>query len=255
MKCSTILWSVALLALLLAVAAPTTTAKDAIGATIHCEVGYGAPGPVVLVQPLPTDTPIYMENNDGTFENGYCWRSDGISDPYYGAFAEAFHGPAQVVAVRVYLSTLYEPPYRTSDVYIWGAGPDQPGAVLALRSGVGFDAIPLWPTIGAFDVDISAAVGPNFYVGSQADFGAFGPCDYFVAADVDGPGGSPWTCVAPGSGWEPTGWQDPTATFGETASMGYGVYLETSEGIEEPLLEPEVDRADTWGGIKTLFGE
>lgn len=99
------------------------------------------------MQSLPTDTPISMENNNGTFENAYCWRTSGS---------------------------------------------DEPGAVLALVSGVQFDAIPYWPSIGAFDIDIRAAVGPN---------------------------------------------------------------VETSEGIEEPLPEPDVERADTWGAIKKLFGK
>ena len=156
-----------------------------------------------------------MENADGTLANGSCWRLDGIGDPYYGAFAEGYHGPAE---------------------------------------GVAFDAIPYWPEIGAYDFDIQVAVGPNFYVGPQSNFEA-GMCDYFIAADTDGPGNSPWTCVSPESGYEPTGWQDPTLVFGEVAAMGYGVYVETTQGIEEPSAASEIERIGTWGGIKILFDE
>jgi len=254
MKPHSLLAILAVSTVMVTIAAPGTAADDPNLPTVKCEVGYGTPGPVILVQSLSTDTATFMDNADGTFENGFCWRLDGIGDPYYGAFAEGYHGPAEVVGLRVYLSTLYAPPYRTSDIYVWGTGPDHPGAVLAMVAGVAFDAIPYWPEIGAYDFDIQVAVGPNFYVGPQSNFEA-GMCDYFIAADTDGPGNSPWTCVSPESGYEPTGWQDPTLVFGEVAAMGYGVYVETTQGIEEPSAASEIERIGTWGGIKILFDE
>jgi len=219
------------------------------------QLGPGAPGAVLQQTPWLEEPAVYQENCDGTFENGYCWRRDGVIDPYYGAFAERYHGPAGVVGIRVYLTTIYEPPYyRTSDLYIWGAGVSGPGAVLAMSPGIEFTAIPMWPDVGGFDFAISADVGPNFYVGSRANFGPEpGPCDYFTAADCGGPGGSPWTFIAPGMGY-PTGWQDPGLVFGETHAMGYGVYTAAEQGIEDPPLDGGLDPRTTWGQVKTLFG-
>ncbi len=46
---------------------------------------------------------------------------------------------------------------------------------------------------------------------------------YFVATDLDGPVGKPWTCVAPDIG-HPSGWQDPGPLFGlPITSLGIGV--------------------------------
>jgi hypothetical protein len=42
---------------------------------------------------------------------------------------------------------------------------------------------------GGFDVEISAEVGPDFYIGSQSNFGPdANPCFYYTAADTDRPG-------------------------------------------------------------------
>jgi hypothetical protein len=216
------------------------------------QLGPGRPGLVRLQTVAPSDANEYLEHCDGTFENGVCWRSGGTADPYYGAFAERFDGPAHVVGMRVYLSTLYPPPYeRTSDLYVWGDGVNGPGAVLAVVRDVGFDAIPLWPDVGAFDFPIYAETGTAFYVGSQANFGPDpNPCWYYSAADCDGPQGSPWTCINPGQGY-PSGWQDPGVVWGPITAMGYGVYtMDSAQGIEEaPAAEP----APSWGAVKSLF--
>jgi hypothetical protein len=58
----------------------------------------------------------------------------------------------------------------------------------------------------------------------------------------DGPGGHPWTCIAPGIGY-PSGWQDPSVVWGETQSMGCSVNFEQSTPIEPA----------TWAVVKALF--
>ncbi len=52
----------------------------------------------------------------------------------------------------------------------------------------------------------------------------------------------PWTCIAPGIGL-PTGWHDPSLVWGDTRSMGCGVYFERGTPVE-----PE-----TWGAVKSLY--
>jgi hypothetical protein len=64
------------------------------------------------------------------------------------------------------------------------------------------------------------------------------------SADENGPGGHPWTHVAPGFGY-PTGWQHPATIWGETRSLGMGVYV--AEG-------PTPVTPGTWGRIKALYG-
>jgi hypothetical protein len=218
-------------------------------------LGPGRAGTVRLQTVVPGDADLYTEHCDGTFEDGYCWRRDGIGDPYYGAFAERFTGPAHVVGMRVYLSTIYDPPYeRASDMYVWGDGVIGPGAVLAVLPDVVFTAIPFWPEVGGFDFPITAETGPVFYVGSQADFGPGTEyCYYFNGADCNGSGGSPWTCVKPGLGY-PSGWQSPSQIWGPTNAMGYGVYTaDYLQGIGDAPADGSADPGTTWSAVKNLF--
>jgi hypothetical protein len=58
--------------------------------------------------------------------------------------------------------------------------------------------------------EIEATVGPDFYVGHQGSSGIHVP--WWTAANENGSGGSPWTCIAPGVGY-PTGWQHPAIVW------------------------------------------
>lgn len=245
----------ALITLALPLFVSIVSAEYLPGSESASQVGPGRPGTVTLQSPWLSPPGDYQENCDGTFENGYCWRHQGIGEPYYGCFAEGFHGPDQVVGMRIYLSASADvPPDSTSDLFVWGSGPAGPGSVLAMIPYVQFPAIPLWPEVRGFDFEITAEVGPNFYVGSQANFGpGYCFCYYYAAADTDGPGGSPWTCIAPGMGY-PTGWQDPSIVWGTTAAMGYGVYTATEQGVADAPADDGAEAHTTWGQVKRLFG-
>ena len=68
-------------------------------------------------------------------------------------------------------------------------------------------------------------------------------CEEYVCADESGPGGHPWTNIAPGIGY-PSGWQNPNVVWPNCRSLGIGATI-----TEEPSPVESV----TWGAIKTLF--
>ena len=74
-----------------------------------------------------------------------------------------------------------------------------------------------------------------------------------VRPDLDGAGGHPWTCVAPGLQW-PSGWQDPSIVYEPTRSMGIGVYFgRDPAGVEELPEVQQLPQSPTWGTVKELF--
>jgi hypothetical protein len=207
-------------------------------------LGYSAETVVLGPGPDACAAGVLVANHNGTFENGYAWRTGGEAPPYYGAFGEGYDlGAGTVYCGAYWLSTL--PGYffgQTADCYVWegGAG-SAPGAVLGVVTGVQFDAIPVWPEIGQFDVDLNIAVSGPFTVGYWGNWpGTLNA--WFCAADTDGPGGAPWTCIAPEIGY-PTGWSDPSIVWGATQSMGCAAYFEQATPVE----------AETWGTLKSLF--
>lgn len=187
---------------------------------------------------------VLTANHDGSFENGYAWRTGGVVAPYYGSFGEAYDlGTGVVYCGAYWLSTL--PGYiqgHTADCYVWEGGVgSMPDAVLGVVTGVAFDGIPYWPEVGQFDVDLNIAVSGPFTVGYWGNWPGMG-CDWFCVADLNGLQGYPWTCIAPGIGY-PTGWNDPSIVWGPTRSMGCASYFGQASPVE----------AGTWGAIKQVF--
>ncbi len=223
-------------------------------ASMISQTGPASPGAVIYDAATAFgDEFDYQQNCDGTFENGYAWSHAGVEDPYYGAFAERFTGPAAIQGARFYLtqSGLYSG--QTTDVFVWGPSDEGPGTVLQINPGVVFDAIAFWPSISAHDVGIHTFAGEgSFYVGCQGNW-HLANAGYYWAVDLDGPGGSPWTCIAPGIEEYPTGWSDPSIVWGSTRSMGIGVYVtRLTSGVEEPGDPPKYS-AMGWGQVKSLF--
>ena len=116
--------------------------------------------------------------------------------------------------------------------------------MLFLLSGVAVGTIAFWPSISQHDVAMGCVVCDEFTLGYWADFSwRTRDLGWFIAIDQNGPGGHPWTNIAPGIGF-PTGWHDPEVVWGATQSLGFGVYF-------GPGASP-VEEA-TWGEIKSLF--
>jgi len=187
---------------------------------------------------------VLIHNHDGSFENAYLWQYQGVVPPYDGAFGEAYNlGAGTISCAAIWLTTIpgYYFPMIT-DCYVWDGGVGGvPGTVLAVVPDAELTQIPYWPTVGQNDIDVNVAVGGPFTVGY------WGPWPdrmgwYFCGADLNGPAGHPWTCIAPGIGY-PSGWQDPSLVWGPTSSMGCGVYFEQGTPVE----------SETWGSVKALY--
>ena len=218
------------------VATPPTAAQESIG---YSEETH-------LLAPLQEDcSGTLFANHDDSFENGFCWSYGGYVPPYYGAFGESFDlGAGQVECGAFWFTQVGYYTGEPMDVYVWEGGVSgPPGTVLWM---VGETQVPgdiaFWPDISQHDVPVELAVDGEFTVGFWVDFSSQ-VCQWYVAADVNGPGGYPWVCIAPGIGY-PTGWQNPEIVWGPVQSLGFGVYF---EGGASPT------RQRTWGSIKALF--
>ncbi len=181
---------------------------------------------------------------DGSWENGYCWQYGGIVPPYYGAFGEGYDTGYTKVECGSYFLTQVGGYYgQTADLYVWAGGVSTaPGDVICVVTGYVFDDIAYWPSISQHDVPLGCCVEGEITVGYWGNWPE-DACGYFCAADLDGFGGHPWTCIAPGIGY-PTGWQDPSVVWGPTMAMGLGVYMSN---------DPSPVETATWSSIKALF--
>jgi len=183
-------------------------------------------------------------NHDYSFENAYCWQYGGVVPPYCGAFAEAFDLGAVTVECGVYWFTnIGWYPTAPTDIYVWDGGVHGPPAdVLCVIPGVTGLNTSYWPTCVENDIEIGCCVNGDFAVGYWADWPG-GCCEYWCCADENGPGGHPWTCIAPGIGY-PSGWQHPNVVFSECVSMGIGVTV---------TEDPSPVESETWGALKSFF--
>jgi hypothetical protein len=217
------------------------------GASNAVSLGYSDETTVVGPGTDACASGALIYNHDGSFENGYAWEYEGCQPPYYGAFGEAYDlGAGTATCGAFWLTSLpgfgvYDP----ADCYLWEGGvADEPGAVLAVVTGVAFSGMGTWPYVNQHDVDMNVGVDGAFTVGYWANMqGGFD--FFFCGADENGPRGHPWTCIAPDQGY-PSGWQDPAIVggwWGPTKSMGLGVYFEQATPI----------RNQTWGAVKAMF--
>jgi hypothetical protein len=157
--------------------------------------------------------------------------------------------------MRVYITQIGHYAGETQDLFIWGDGLYEPGCVLQMVPDVPMHEVPFWPEIAANDFAIQADVGPEFYVGHQANFDHF-CCAWYTAVDFDGPGGDPWTCVSPELGGQhPEGWVNPDEvwTDAHVQAMGIGVYVVTGATVEDFPDETIFDKRTTWGQIKAIY--
>jgi hypothetical protein len=196
-------------------------------------------------------------NHDYSFEYGYCagdFGVEGVQEPYSGSLAEGFDlGPGRVDCASFWVTQIGYMWYEENDIYVWDGGVTrEPGEVLALVPGVPWDPPGFWPEFTRTDVPLSVCVTSDFTVGCwQHWFGGW--CNEYICADLDGPGGHPWTHIAPGLQW-PSGWQDPSIVFGPIQSMAIGVqFSQDPASVEDEWEDSERPASPTWGGIKALF--
>jgi hypothetical protein len=216
----------------------------AAGASNFGSLGYSDETTIVGPGTDACASGVLIHNHDGSFENGYIWSYGGCAPPYYGAFGEAYDlGAGTIRCAAFWLTTSGGTwPESTADYHIWEGGVgDAPDAVLGVVAGIQPVNIPCWPSIGQNDVEMNIPVTGPFTVGYWPNWPWSGG-QWFCAADENGPGGHPWTCIAPGIGY-PSGWQDPAIVWPGARSMGCGIYFEQGTPVEN----------ETWGSIKTLY--
>ncbi|MBD3237405.1 MAG: hypothetical protein GF330_11925 [Candidatus Eisenbacteria bacterium] len=194
-------------------------------------------------------------NDDGSAENGYSWDFAGTQEPYYGAFAESYDlGPGTVSCGAYWFTQIGYFYGRPMDAYVWEGGvTGEPGAVLCMLPQVVPTNVPFWPDCGKNDFSLDCDVTGEFTVGYWADFSDHAQ-EWFICADENGPGGHPWTCIAPGIGY-PSGWQPVTVVFEECRSLLIGAHFIPREpsGVEELPIDAPPAISSAWGRVKTLF--
>ena len=195
-------------------------------------------------------------NDDGSVENGFSWHYYGTRPPYYGAFGEAYDlGPGTVSCGAFWLTQVGYYDGRPLDVYIWDGGVTrEPGEVLSMVSGFIPTNVAMWPDCGQNDITLDCDVTGEFTLGYWGDFFDVQHM-IFICADQDGPGGHPWTCIAPGIAY-PSGWQHPSIVWGDCASLVIGPFFNRHPaGVEEFPEEGPPAESPTWGQIKAIFGK
>jgi hypothetical protein len=183
-------------------------------------------------------------HGDGTYESCYAAEGPECMPPDYGAFAECYQTVAQIHAIVVDLTYVYFPVVHSADVYLWYDEGGCPGEVLALITGCWVDGAP-WGDWYRNVIDLSApvCVGAPWWVGYWMLW-SDAWTQYYLCADVNGPGGgSPMYKIAPGLEW-PEGWQPVEVRWGRTAALGIGAEVEET---------PSPVTAETWGTIKEFF--
>jgi hypothetical protein len=219
-------------------------AASTAGASNFASLGYSEETTIVGPGPDACAEGTLIYHHDGSFENAYAWDHAGVVYPYYGCFGEAYDiGPGTVTCGAYWVTTV--PPFfhdQGADCYVWEGGVVAgPGAVVYAVPGNVFSNVPDWPAIGENDVTLTVDVSGAFTIGY---WGAW-PSDwegFLCAADENGPGGHPWTCIAPGIGY-PSGWQHPSVIWPDAKALGIGVYFEQATPVE----------SETWGTVKALF--
>jgi len=183
------------------------------------------------------DRQILLMHADGTYENGYMFYSP---PPDWGSFAEMYEGTVQVRSIVLDLSGYTFDP-NWIDAYLWTDGGGRPGLVLAVVTGVHCNNVPDPPDFGRNSIELPEPFGVTgtWWVG----FWQGGWVEYWIGADLDGPGGdSPMVKIPTGAGF-PTGWQSVDLVWGPTAALGIGAEVDLPTPVESA----------TWGSIKGLY--
>ena len=206
-----------LLVLLLAVSAPGIASN-------HSSM---APGRSVVedVSEDPCGASGFLLSFDGSAENAYCWHSEGVAPPLYGAFAVNYPWEYGACGIELILTSTPDGQCGTLDAYVWDGGGGAPGAVVSVTPGLDPCPVALWPDVSVHDFPLNQGTGNtcrSLWIGYWADFSQT-DCGFYVAADLDGPGGVPYTNIAPGIGY-PTGWNNVSVVWGPTQALGIGAW-------------------------------
>lgn len=220
------------------------TLAEAASEATHHSIGPGHGTVVASDRENPCPGSELLVNADGSYESGYIWQYGGVLRPYFGAFAEGYTAVGTVCGISYKLTSIqHQMLHDPMDCYLWASDGVDPLHVLAVVYDFFQGTAAIWPNISTHDADIpDTDVAGAFFVG----FWPIWPgswATWYVAADLDGPGGMPRTHIAPGIGY-PSGWQDPSVVWGPTQAMGIDAYV-----LPAP---PTTVQHTTWGWIKML---
>ncbi|MBU1700113.1 MAG: hypothetical protein KJ970_07800 [Candidatus Eisenbacteria bacterium] len=194
----------------------------------------------------------FLQNDDESFENGYCWRYGGCVPPNYGAWAECYDAD-YVCGIQLMLTQVGNFSGQSIDIYVWDydadgnppPGPD-PGNVLYMISGLIPDPPALWPEISQHNYQVCTFTNGPHFVGYWGNWPS-GSCAFFTAADENGFGiGCPRTRVTAGSAYG-TGWVPVNLAFPNCLDLGIREYAGMGD------CQPTPNRSTNWGMIKALY--
>lgn len=190
-----------------------------------------------------SDCGALLLNADGGYENAVSWEYGQVVPPFYGAFAECYSGDVGVCAVVIDYTQLGSWTGKASTVFVWADAGGVPGDVLCMKTTT-LPSPLSWPGVSraVVQLDTACCVSGSWWVGVWGDW-PNDAADYFVAADNNGPGGCPRTCIAPGLGF-PTGWID-ASTIWPMQALGLGA--------EWNPCVPVPSTPRTWGRVKALY--
>lgn len=188
-------------------------------------------------------------NSDGTFETAYAWQYGAVIPPDWGSFAECYagSGATEVCSVILFLTQIGGYSGQSADVYVWEDDDGCPGNVVCAKPNRVPGIPAFWPDVSTHVIGIEGCcVDGDFWVGYWGRWPGESAA-WYVAVDLNGFGGCPFTLVPPGVGL-PIGWHHVASIWPEAQAIGIGVETNPCGGVGD-----SVTRRTTWGSIKSLF--
>jgi len=163
---------------------------------------------------------LILQNSDGTYENGGAVRNQAVQPPYYGAWAECYHGAYEVCEAIFDFTQTGLQFEAHMDVYVWEDLGGCPGNVICLRANVDPGPIALWPAVSRHVVDLAGCCTSNdWWIGYWPNWPGQNN-EWYTTFDLSsGSNGCPKICLAPGS-FGVEGWQDASVLWGEISALG-----------------------------------
>ncbi|MBU1702732.1 MAG: hypothetical protein KJ970_06205 [Candidatus Eisenbacteria bacterium] len=189
---------------------------------------------------------VLAQNDDGTFENGYCWQYGGVVAPDYGSFAECYNN-IYVCSLEIGFTQTGYFAGQLIDAYVWADDGGIPGNVVCSVIGHLISAPAFWPVISMHLIDINCCVEGAHFAGYWSNWPGQ-HCAFYVGADEDGFGlGCPLTKVPAGSAYG-TGWVPVTVAFPNCLDIAIREWY-----LDECGTNPTPTVETTWGSIKNLY--
>ncbi|MFN8549650.1 MAG: hypothetical protein U0527_17190 [Candidatus Eisenbacteria bacterium] len=186
-------------------------------------------------------------HSDDSYEWAYGWAFGGVVPPDYGAFAECYSGDQLAVCSAFFdFTQVGFGPGQLMDVYVWNDEGGCPGVVLCMVHGVNPGGMAIWPDFSRHVVPLDeCCVSGQFWVGSWGNWpGQY--TDWYVGADLNGPGGCSKTNIAPGIGY-PSGWNNVSVVWGPTQALGIGCEVQSCAPVAVSKM--------SWGKVKALYND